>query len=144
MRATVLAYAAAFPSTASALVAATADTPVPDLALSTGLVALRPRLQAVAALQRAQAAEVAALRARGEKVLRAWYAGRVLRYGSFVAKVEGRVEGLEALVRRKEKASTREKEEEKAGTREGEEEKASTGEAEKASTREEEVEKAST
>jgi hypothetical protein len=51
-------------------------------------------------MQRAQAAEADELRARSEAVLRAWHEGRVLRYGGWVADVEGRVEAVEGRVRR--------------------------------------------
>ncbi|AEO64851.1 uncharacterized protein THITE_133565 [Thermothielavioides terrestris NRRL 8126] len=100
VRATVLAYASAFPTTASALTAATTDTPVPDAQQSAALAALGPRLRAVAALQRAQSAEMAALRRRSERALRAWYEGGVLRYGDVLADVEGRFEKVERAVRR--------------------------------------------
>ncbi|KAK4133583.1 hypothetical protein BT67DRAFT_434963 [Trichocladium antarcticum] len=72
VRATVLAYATSFPSTASALTAATADTPIPDASQSVALVALAPRMRAIEAVQRAQAAEIAELRARSERAVRGW------------------------------------------------------------------------
>jgi hypothetical protein len=54
----------------------------------------------VEAVQVTQEAEIAALRVRSERVLRAWYEDRVLRYGEWVAGVEARVEGVEAGMRR--------------------------------------------
>ncbi len=100
----MLSSASAFPATASALTAATADSPVPDPALSAALAALMPRMAAVEALQRAQEAEMAVLRARSEKAVRAWYEAGVLDYSRFVADVEGRVERVERGVRRAERA----------------------------------------
>lgn len=103
VRATVLACAASFPATASALSAATTDSPVPDPALSAAFVALLPRMEAVAATQRTHEADIAELRARSEKLVRGWYEGRALGYSRFVADVEGRVERVERAVRRAEK-----------------------------------------
>ncbi|KAK3695751.1 nuclear distribution protein [Podospora appendiculata] len=103
LRATVLSYAASFPSTASALTAITSDTPVPDPKLSAELASLVPRMKGVEATQLAQEADIAELRARSERVMRAWYEGTVLRYGDFMAGVEGRFEKLERAVRRTEK-----------------------------------------
>lgn len=103
VRATILSYASSFPSIASALTAATADTPVPDAKLSADLAALIPRMKGVEATQLAQDAEIAELRARSERVMRAWYEGRVLRYGQFVAEAEGRLEKTELVIRRLEK-----------------------------------------
>ncbi|KAK3290254.1 uncharacterized protein B0H64DRAFT_332490 [Chaetomium fimeti] len=100
VRATVLAYATAFPTIASSLTAATADTPIPDTKQSAALAALGPRMRGAAALQHAQAAEVSALRARSEAAVRAWYEGGVLKYGEALAGVEGRLEGVERGVRR--------------------------------------------
>lgn len=77
---------------------------MPDPALSAGLAGLLPRAKGIEAAQLAQEAEVAALRARSEAVVRRWYEARVVRYGGFVADVEGRVEGLERVVRRTERA----------------------------------------
>ena len=71
IRATVLASASSYPAAASAL-AAVRDIPVPDPALSASLTALVPRMKGVEALQAAQRAEVAELRARSEEVVRRW------------------------------------------------------------------------
>lgn len=103
-RATVLSFASAFPGTVSALTAVTSDVPVPDPALSAELAALLPRMKGLEAVQLAQEAEVAALRARSEAVVRRWCEAQVVRYGGFVADVEGRVEGVERAVRRAERA----------------------------------------
>lgn len=60
-------------------------------------------MKGVEGLQLAQAAEIAELRARSERVMREWYEGRVLEYGEFVADIEGRVEKVEMGIRRVEK-----------------------------------------
>ncbi|KAL2192780.1 hypothetical protein P885DRAFT_46920 [Corynascus similis CBS 632.67] len=104
VRATVLSYASAFPTTASALAAATADTPIPDAKQSVALAALAPRMRAVEALQHAQEAELSSLRARSERAVRAWYEGGVLRCGAQLADAEGRLERVERGVRRAERA----------------------------------------
>ncbi|KAL2148277.1 hypothetical protein VTH82DRAFT_2425 [Thermothelomyces myriococcoides] len=104
VRATVLAYASAFPTTASALTAATTDTPIPDGKQSAALAALGPRLRALEALQRAQEAEMAELRVRSERAVRAWYEGGVLPCGERLADAEGRLEKVERRVRRAERA----------------------------------------
>ncbi|EMR68049.1 hypothetical protein MGN70_013246 [Eutypa lata] len=103
IRAIVLAAAPSFPAAASALTTAVADTPVPDPALSASLAALLPRMRGVEVTQRAQAAEIAELRARSEVLVRRWYEGRVLATSEFVARVEGRVERAEMRVRRAER-----------------------------------------
>ncbi|KAK4186352.1 hypothetical protein QBC35DRAFT_387495 [Podospora australis] len=103
IRATVLSYASQFPSTASALTAATTDTPIPDAKLSAELASLVPRMKGIEATQLAQEAEIAELRARSEQAVKAWYEGGVLRYGRFVADQEGRLEKVERGLRRIEK-----------------------------------------
>jgi hypothetical protein len=102
IRSTVLSFATSFPSTASALTAATSesDSPVPDAAASAQLAALIPRLAGVEAVQVAQEAEIAALRMRSERVLRQYYEARVLEYGEWVTSMEGSLEAVEARVRR--------------------------------------------
>ncbi|KAI1779197.1 hypothetical protein F4818DRAFT_403618 [Hypoxylon cercidicola] len=102
LRAIVLAAASSYPATASALTAIS-DTPVPDAAHTASLASLLPRMQGVEATQLAQAAEVAALRARSEAVVRRWYERDVMGYSGFVAGVEGRVERVERTVRQMEK-----------------------------------------
>ena len=109
IRSTVLSFATAFPGTASALTAVTTDTPIPDASASASLAALLPRMRGLEALQKAQEAEISELRARSEAVLRTWYEGRVLRYGSWVADVEGRVETVERGVRRAERRTEAER-----------------------------------
>jgi hypothetical protein len=110
VRATVLSYATSFPSIASALTAATHDTPIPDAKQSAALAALAPRMRGVEALQQAQAAEMSELRMRSERAVRAWYEGGVLKYGVELADVEGRLERVERGVRR----ARREREEDRA------------------------------
>ncbi|PSR87244.1 hypothetical protein BD289DRAFT_367346 [Coniella lustricola] len=108
LRATVLSFASSFPSTVSALTAATADTPIPDPALSAELVNLLPKMKGIEATQLAQEAEIAELRARSENVVGTWYEQRVVGYGAFVAEVEGKIERIERDVRRVEAAKQRE------------------------------------
>ncbi|KAI0172607.1 hypothetical protein GGR52DRAFT_591119 [Hypoxylon sp. FL1284] len=105
LRAVVLAAAASYPAAASALTAVS-DAPVPDPAWSADLAALLPRMRSAEATQLAQAAEVAALRARSEAAVRRWYERDVVAYSGFVAAVEGRVERAERTVRQIEKART--------------------------------------
>ena len=102
-RATVLAFAPSFASTASALTAVTSDTPVPDPELSTNMAALLPRMKGLEATQLAQDVEIAELRSKSEQVLRGWYEKRILGYGQFVADAESRIEQSERAVRRAEK-----------------------------------------
>jgi hypothetical protein len=99
----VLASSTLYPSTASSLISIE-DTPVPDPAISASLVALLPRMRAVEATQKAQAADVADLRGRSERAVSTWYEQSVVGYGDFVAGVEQRVERVERGVRRVEKA----------------------------------------
>lgn len=99
----VLASAAAFPATESALRAVN-DCAVPDPAASAALVAQAERMKGLEATQMAQAAEVAELRARSEAVIRRWYEGSALGVSEFVADVEGRATAVERVVRRAERA----------------------------------------
>ncbi|KAK4227395.1 hypothetical protein QBC38DRAFT_443804 [Podospora fimiseda] len=100
VRATVLSYASQFPSTVSALSAVTGDTPVPDAKLSAELASLVPKMKGIEATQLAQEAEIAELRARSERVVKAWYEGGVLQYGRSIADAEGRLEKVERGVRK--------------------------------------------
>lgn len=101
--------------------------PIPDARRSAELASLAPRLAAAALLQRAQEAEMAALRARSEVVVGQWYRGGwrgdagagdgeggegkeqgrgpwgVIGLGEYVAEVEARVERAERKVRRAER-----------------------------------------
>ncbi|KAL2157853.1 hypothetical protein VTH06DRAFT_4906, partial [Thermothelomyces fergusii] len=56
------------------------------------------------ALQRAHEAEMAELRARSERAVRAWYQGAVLPCSVRLADDEGRLEKVERAVRRAERA----------------------------------------
>lgn len=100
LRSTVLSFASSFPSTVSALTAVVHDTPIPDPALSAELSSLLPKMKGIEVTQLAQEAEIAELRARSEELVARWYEERVVRYGEFVAGVEGRVERVERGVRR--------------------------------------------
>ncbi|KAM0740903.1 hypothetical protein ACQRIT_003760 [Beauveria bassiana] len=108
VRAIVLSAAPSFPATVSALTAVQ-DAPVPDPAESAVLVALRERMRAVEATQRAQVAEVAELRGRGEAALRAWYEGGLLPASAATASAEARVGRVERRVRQMERARELEK-----------------------------------
>ncbi|KAF1733149.1 hypothetical protein CRV24_007048 [Beauveria bassiana] len=108
VRAIVLSAAPSFPATVSALTAVQ-DAPVPDPAESAVLVALRERMRAVEATQRAQVAEVAKLRGRGEAALRAWYEGGLLPASAATASAEARVGRIERRVRQMERAREMEK-----------------------------------
>ncbi|KAM3467286.1 hypothetical protein BB8028_0006g07030 [Beauveria bassiana] len=108
VRAIVLSAAPSFPATVSALTAVQ-DAPVPDPAESAVLVALRERMRAVEATQRAQVAEVAELRGRGEAALRAWYEGGLLPASAATASAEARVGRVERRVRQMERAREMEK-----------------------------------
>ncbi|KAM3507117.1 hypothetical protein MY11210_007273 [Beauveria gryllotalpidicola] len=109
VRAIVLSAAPSFPATVSALMAVQ-DAPVPDPAESAALAALRERMRAVEATQRAQEAEVAELRGRGEAALRAWYEGGLLPASVATASAEARVGRVERRVRQMERARELEKE----------------------------------
>ena len=61
-------------------------------------------MESIEAVQEAQDAEIAELRARSERLVRSWYEGRVLGYSDFVAAVEGRVERADSSLRRLENA----------------------------------------
>lgn len=61
-------------------------------------------MKGIEATQLAQAAEIAELRARSEVAVRQWYKHDVMGYSDFVAVVEGRIERVERVVRRNEKA----------------------------------------
>ncbi|KAI5467822.1 hypothetical protein BGZ63DRAFT_399367 [Mariannaea sp. PMI_226] len=98
----VLASASAFPSTLSSLTAIK-DSPIPDTAESATLIALGDRMKAIDAVQTAQAAEIADLRRRSEKIVRAWYEGGILSNSALMAELESRVEIAERQVRRAER-----------------------------------------
>lgn len=60
-------------------------------------------MKAVEATQLAQESDISELRVRSERVMRAWYETRVLRYGKFVASAESRCEKVEMGIRRQER-----------------------------------------
>lgn len=99
----VLASSTLYPSTASAL-RSIEDDPIPDPSLSANLISLLPKMRAIEATQKAQAAEIAELRARSEVLIRSWYETGVLTYGEFVAGTEKRLTTAEIEIRRTEKA----------------------------------------
>ncbi|KAJ5381628.1 uncharacterized protein N7496_004056 [Penicillium cataractarum] len=97
----VLSYATAFPETASRLTSLN-DLPVPDAMSSASLITLQPQLDQLAQKQAEQAAEVSELRVRTARVLQRWYEVGVVGSGECWAEWEGRVEGVEREVRRRE------------------------------------------
>ncbi|KAL2754094.1 hypothetical protein ACRALDRAFT_1075976 [Sodiomyces alcalophilus JCM 7366] len=107
IRATVIASAATFPAIASSLTSVS-DCPIPDATQSAALASLLPRMRGVEATQRAQAAEMAELRARSEAVIQGWYEDGVLAASRFVADAESRAEKVERRVRRAEREKERE------------------------------------
>ncbi|KAF7717807.1 Uncharacterized protein PECH_008446 [Penicillium ucsense] len=97
----VLSYATAFPETASRLTSLN-DLPIPDATTSASLIAMQPRLDRIAQTQEEQAATVSELRVRTARVLQRWYEVGVMGSGECWAEWEGRLEGLEREVRRRE------------------------------------------
>lgn len=78
------------------------DCPIPDPSQSASIIALAERMKGLEATQMSQAAEMSELRARSERLIRAWYEGSMLSRSEFVADVEGRMEKVERSVRRAE------------------------------------------
>lgn len=103
LQAIVLSAAPSYPAIASALTAIF-DSPIPDPAHSAHLATLLPRMKGVEATQIAQAAEIAELRMRSERVVKQWYTRDVMRYSNFVAGIESRIERIERTTRRVEKS----------------------------------------
>ena len=84
------------------------DTSIPDPSAIANLVELRPRIEKAQVKQRAQAQELADLRARSAKMVETWYEDGVLGMGDRWAEWEERLRDAEILVRRKEAARKRE------------------------------------
>lgn len=61
-------------------------------------------MKGIEATQIAQAAEIAELRMRSERVVRQWYTRDVMGYSDFIASVESRIEKVERTTRRVEKS----------------------------------------
>lgn len=99
----VLSCASSFPETASRL-NSLKDLPIPDAALSTSLIALKPRLESVRKLQDEQASQVAELRARSAALLERYCEVGLVAGGECWAEFEDRVEVTEMAVRRMEVA----------------------------------------
>ncbi|KAJ5947468.1 hypothetical protein N7466_000483 [Penicillium verhagenii] len=97
----VLSYATAFPETASRLTSLN-DLPIPDAQSSATLIDLQPQMDRVAQTQAEQAAEISELRVRTAKVLQRWYEVGLVGSGECWAEWEGRLEGVEREVRRRE------------------------------------------
>ncbi|KOS21103.1 hypothetical protein ESCO_004072 [Escovopsis weberi] len=102
LRSIVLAAAPSYPATLSTLTAVT-DIPVPDPAASAHIISLARRIRAVEAAQAAQDAELADLRARSEKLVRAWFEAGVVPASEGLAGVEARLQRLEREMRRRER-----------------------------------------
>lgn len=102
LRAIVMSSAPSYSSTLSALTAIK-DSPVPDPSESAALIALNDKMKSIEALQLAQEADMAQLRARSEVALRKWFEGDRLRKSELLADIEGRFEQVEREVRRKER-----------------------------------------
>lgn len=101
LAAIVLAYASAFPETASRLTSLQ-DLPIPPASASTSLIELQPRLDRLAHIQEQQAAELAELRTRSALVIKRWVEVGIVGGGELWAEWEGRVERVERGVRRAE------------------------------------------
>ncbi|KAF4124427.1 nuclear distribution protein [Geosmithia morbida] len=101
VQAIVLSSASSFHSTLSYLTAIK-DCTVPDPAESASLIAQTDRMRALKATQMAQAAEVAELRARSERLIRTWYEASFLPDAQALADLEGRMSMAERGVRRAE------------------------------------------
>ncbi|KAK2593952.1 hypothetical protein QQS21_008359 [Conoideocrella luteorostrata] len=104
----VLASASAFPAALSSLTAVQ-DSPIPDPSESASLIGLNERMKAIETTQIAQSAEITELRRRSEAVMLLWYEKGILANSQSLAQVEGRVQGLEKSVRRREVAIEEEK-----------------------------------
>ncbi|KAB8236070.1 hypothetical protein ETB97_009704 [Aspergillus alliaceus] len=97
----VLAYASAFPETASRLTSLN-DLPIPDAQTSASLIQLQPRLDQLAHVQEEQAKQVSELRVRTARALQRWYEIALVGGGECWAEWEGRLEDVEREVKRKE------------------------------------------
>ncbi|KAJ5099477.1 hypothetical protein N7532_006478 [Penicillium argentinense] len=97
----VLSYATAFPETASRLTSLN-DLPIPDAQSSAALIELQPQLDRLAATQAEQAGAISELRVRSARVLQRWYEIGLVGSGECWAEWEGRLEGVEREVRRRE------------------------------------------
>lgn len=97
----VLSYATAFPETASRLTSLN-DLPIPDPQSSATLIELQPQIDRVAQTQAEQAATISELRIRTAQVLQRWYEVGIVGSGECWAEWEGRLEGVEREVKRRE------------------------------------------
>lgn len=97
----ILSYASSFPETSSRLTSLN-DLPIPDAASSAALIDLQPALDRAATKQAEQAAAISDLRVRSARVLQRWYEVGLVGSGEAWAEWEGRIEGVEREVRRRE------------------------------------------
>ncbi|KAE8161731.1 hypothetical protein BDV40DRAFT_301097 [Aspergillus tamarii] len=95
----VLAYASAFPETASRLTSLN-DLPIPDTQTSASLIQLQPRLDQLAQVQEEQAKQISELRVRTARALQRWYEVALVGGGECWAEWEGRLEDVEREVKR--------------------------------------------
>lgn len=99
--ATILSSATSYPLTASSLTSIL-DTPLPAAELSAKVIATRPRVSELEALQASQMKNISSLKERTAAVLQRWYSVDVLQSGEYWAEVESRVDIVEQGVRRAE------------------------------------------
>ncbi|KFY81088.1 hypothetical protein V499_00126 [Pseudogymnoascus sp. VKM F-103] len=97
----VLSSAASFPLTASSLTSIR-DTPIPEAERSAKIIATRPQVSELEALQAAQTKTIASLKERTAAVLQRWYSVDILQSGEHWAEIEGRIDTMEQGVRRAE------------------------------------------
>ena len=97
----VLSSTASFPLTASSLTSIR-DTPIPEAERSAKIIATRPQVSELEALQAAQMKTIASLKERTAAVLQRWYSVDILQSGEHWAEIEGRIDTTEQGVRRAE------------------------------------------
>lgn len=101
IQAIVLASAATYHTIHSSLIAIN-DTPVPDTKESAILLGLKDRMAIIESTQLSQATELADLRSRSERVVKAWYEQGVLQKSQDIANIETQVELIERGIKRAE------------------------------------------
>lgn len=97
----ILSSATSYPLTASSLTSIL-DTPLPAAELSAKIIATRPQVSELEALQASQMKTMASLKERTTAILQRWYSVDVLQSGEYWADVEGRVDIMEQDIRRAE------------------------------------------
>ena len=107
------ASAPSFPQTASRL-STLHDLPIPPASASIHFLALQPRLENLKHLQAEQMEEMKDLRNRSARAIERWYELGVLGEGECWVEWEGRLDGVEKMVRRREAEREKDDVEEKA------------------------------